>query len=118
MGGGWQYLLIVAPHYSNQGVQGKGSGKWGEANRRHELQTATQPGVMPTSPPPPLSPLEHGRKKVVWVNRHCAGHRPKRLRFRAHLRCRPLLSGKPLGGGLDPKRKCVYLKLAPKFGLL
>ena len=31
-------------------VQGKGSGKWREGNRRRQLQTTTQPGVMPTPP--------------------------------------------------------------------
>ena len=31
-------------------VQGKGSGKWREANRRRPLQTAAQPGVMPNPP--------------------------------------------------------------------
>ena len=33
-------------------VQGKGSGKWREANRRRPLQTATQPRVMPDPLPP------------------------------------------------------------------
>ena len=31
-------------------VQGKGTGKWQKADRRHQLQTATQPSVMPTLP--------------------------------------------------------------------
>ena len=31
---------------------GKGKGKWREANRRRQLQTARDPGVMPTLPPP------------------------------------------------------------------
>ena len=31
-------------------VQGKGSGKWREADRRRRLQTAIQPGVMPNPP--------------------------------------------------------------------
>ena len=31
-------------------VQGKGKGKWREANRRRQLQTAIHPGVMPNPP--------------------------------------------------------------------
>ena len=41
-------------------VQGKGSSKWREANRCRQLQTATQPGIMP-----PLQVRTHGS-----TNRH------------------------------------------------
>ena len=40
-------------------VQGKGSGKWQEANRRRPPQTATQPGIMPIPPP---APTQNGPK--------------------------------------------------------
>ena len=44
-------------HLRRERVQGKGSNEWREANRRRQLQTATQPGVMPA--PPPHHPSDH-----------------------------------------------------------
>ena len=38
--------------YGGKGFKEKGKGKWPEANRRRQLQTAMNVGVMP--PPPPL----------------------------------------------------------------
>ena len=38
-------------HLRRERVQGKGSGKWRQANRRRPLRTAIQPGVMPSPPP-------------------------------------------------------------------
>ena len=35
-------------------IQGKGKGKWREANGRRQLETAIKPGVMPAPPPQPL----------------------------------------------------------------
>ena len=41
------------PPAEGEGPRKAGKGKWQEANRRRPLQTATQPGAMPTPPPPP-----------------------------------------------------------------
>ena len=49
-------------------------GKRREAHRRRPLQTATQPGVMPTPPPPPRSPGEV--KDVASVAAFCRPVRP------------------------------------------
>ena len=40
-------------------VQGKDKGKWPEAIRRHQFQTAIHTGVMPSPPPPP-------RHRSLW----------------------------------------------------
>ena len=50
-GGGYPPLPTVYGRPNTSLVQGKGSGKWREANRCH--QTATQPRVMPSPPPQP-----------------------------------------------------------------
>ena len=42
--------------YGGRGFRGKG--KWREANRRRQLQTAIRPGVMPN---PPI------RESAVWI---------------------------------------------------
>ena len=53
-------------------AEGKGSrqgkGKWQEANRHHQLQTATHPSVMPTPPPPPPNPQAHAAGVRVFLN--------------------------------------------------
>ena len=56
-------------------VQGKGKGKWREANRRRQLQTATQPGVMLNLPTPslclPLAPSRSLRHATVLCSDTC-----------------------------------------------
>ena len=37
-----------AAAYGGKGLKGRGKGKWRGANRRRQLQTATQPGAMRT----------------------------------------------------------------------
>ena len=54
LGCAWEFGVVmyhVDPWPPVERVQGKGSGNWREANRRRQLQTASQPGAMP---PPPL----------------------------------------------------------------
>ena len=56
-------------HLRRKRAQGKRKANWREAKRRRRLQTATQPGVMPTIPSPgPISPL------APWMRQGLCGH--------------------------------------------
>ena len=62
-GGESERLMCTACGVWRERVQGKGSDKWREANRRRQLQTATQPGHPAAPPNPPGGPLGKGR----WI---------------------------------------------------
>ena len=93
---------------------GKGKGKWREANRRRQLQTATQPAGMPTPPrfaPSPPKPITHSGGTVDGGGAGATERQFRRTGVRALTHW-----GLPLGGRPNLNQRSAPTEWASAWG--